>query len=112
MGARALLLIGVFWQPVGRHHAVECLRVGVGKLGGREIGYGSDLDVLFVFDPKTAPPDRDPTEHFVRRAQRIIGKTSAQPKGEDVNTNTSASVRGGGRPAMTRTHYFRIKTTR
>jgi len=46
--------------------------LAVGKLGGREIGYGSDLDVLFIFDPARAPEDKDPTEHFVRVAQRII----------------------------------------
>lgn len=46
--------------------------IAVGKLGGREIGYGSDLDVLFIFDPEQAPPDKDPGEHFVRVAQRII----------------------------------------
>lgn len=27
--------------------------VGLGKLGGREIDYGSDLDIVFVADPKT-----------------------------------------------------------
>ncbi|MEZ4225369.1 MAG: bifunctional [glutamate--ammonia ligase]-adenylyl-L-tyrosine phosphorylase/[glutamate--ammonia-ligase] adenylyltransferase [Polyangiaceae bacterium] len=46
--------------------------IAVGKLGGCEIGYGSDLDVLFVFDPERAPPDKDPQEHFVRAAQRVI----------------------------------------
>lgn len=46
--------------------------IAVGKLGGREIGYGSDLDVLFVFAPDRAPPGVDAQEHFVRRAQRVI----------------------------------------
>jgi [glutamine synthetase] adenylyltransferase / [glutamine synthetase]-adenylyl-L-tyrosine phosphorylase len=46
--------------------------IAVGKLGGREIGYGSDLDILFVYEPSAAPPDSDPTEYFVRRAQRVI----------------------------------------
>jgi [glutamine synthetase] adenylyltransferase / [glutamine synthetase]-adenylyl-L-tyrosine phosphorylase len=46
--------------------------LSVGKLGGREIGYGSDLDVLFIFDPAAVPGDRDPGEHFVRAAQKII----------------------------------------
>jgi [glutamine synthetase] adenylyltransferase / [glutamine synthetase]-adenylyl-L-tyrosine phosphorylase len=46
--------------------------IAVGKLGGREIGYASDLDVLFVYEPSAAPADRDATEYFVRRAQRVI----------------------------------------
>ena len=44
--------------------------LAMGKLGGREIGYGSDLDVIFVFD---APPDDDDAaERFVRVAQRVL----------------------------------------
>ncbi len=46
--------------------------IAVGKLGGCEIGYGSDLDVLFVFEPSKAPEGRDAQEFFVRAAQRII----------------------------------------
>lgn len=51
--------------------------IAMGKLGGREIGYGSDLDVFFLFDPaRAAPgtpaagPDADTT--FARCARRII----------------------------------------
>ena len=41
---------------LGAAGAVRGLAViAVGKLGGNEIGYGSDLDVLFVFDPDAAP---------------------------------------------------------
>lgn len=46
--------------------------IALGKLGGREIGYGSDLDVLFVFDPNAAPHPDEAAHHFSRVAQRII----------------------------------------
>jgi [glutamine synthetase] adenylyltransferase / [glutamine synthetase]-adenylyl-L-tyrosine phosphorylase len=46
--------------------------IAVGKLGGREIGYGSDLDVLFIYDPLAAPPGEHPGEYFRRRAQHIV----------------------------------------
>jgi glutamate-ammonia-ligase adenylyltransferase len=46
--------------------------LAMGKLGGREIGYGSDLDVLFLFDPEAAPPGVDPFNFFARAARRII----------------------------------------
>ncbi|MBN1612146.1 MAG: bifunctional [glutamate--ammonia ligase]-adenylyl-L-tyrosine phosphorylase/[glutamate--ammonia-ligase] adenylyltransferase [Polyangiaceae bacterium] len=46
--------------------------IAMGKFGGREIGYGSDLDVLFIYEPEAAPTDSDPSVHFVRVAQRII----------------------------------------
>ena len=46
--------------------------LALGKLGGRDLGYGSDLDVIFLFDPARAPAGRDPQEHFAREARRII----------------------------------------
>lgn len=46
--------------------------IAMGKLGGREIGYGSDLDVIFLFDPSAAPAGADATRHFTKVARRII----------------------------------------
>jgi [glutamine synthetase] adenylyltransferase / [glutamine synthetase]-adenylyl-L-tyrosine phosphorylase len=46
--------------------------LAMGKLGGREIGYGSDLDVLFLFDPRAAPPSLEPLTFFARAARRVI----------------------------------------
>ncbi|EYF01561.1 bifunctional [glutamate--ammonia ligase]-adenylyl-L-tyrosine phosphorylase/[glutamate--ammonia-ligase] adenylyltransferase [Chondromyces apiculatus] len=51
--------------------------VAMGKLGGRELGYGSDLDVFFLFDPTRAAPGSpgagmDPDTYFARCARRII----------------------------------------
>jgi glutamate-ammonia-ligase adenylyltransferase len=46
--------------------------IALGKLGGQDIGYGSDLDVMFIYDPAAAPGGQDPATYFVRSAQRII----------------------------------------
>ena len=46
--------------------------IGLGKLGGRDLGYGSDLDVIFTFSPNTAPNPEEATPYFVRGAQRVI----------------------------------------
>ena len=46
--------------------------IALGKLGGHDIGYGSDLDVLFIYDPAHAPPGVDAQSFFTRRAQQII----------------------------------------
>ena len=44
--------------------------VGLGKLGGKELGFGSDLDVLFVCEPE---PERGLTiELLARLAQRLV----------------------------------------
>ena len=41
--------------------------VGYGKLGGKELGYGSDLDVIFLYDETLAPQ----AEKLARIAQRV-----------------------------------------
>ncbi len=41
--------------------------VGYGKLGGKELGYGSDLDIIFLYDEASAPP----AEQLARIAQRV-----------------------------------------
>jgi glutamate-ammonia-ligase adenylyltransferase len=47
--------------------------IGLGKLGGRELGYHSDLDLLFLY---SAPGETEKRvanhEHFARVAQRLI----------------------------------------
>lgn len=52
--------------------------IGYGKLGGLELGYGSDLDVVFLHDSEgeaartTGPREIDNGEFFARVAQRIV----------------------------------------
>jgi glutamate-ammonia-ligase adenylyltransferase len=50
--------------------------IAMGKLGGREIGYGSDLDVLFVYDPRKAPDEDEASAWFSYKARAIIGLIS------------------------------------
>jgi [glutamine synthetase] adenylyltransferase / [glutamine synthetase]-adenylyl-L-tyrosine phosphorylase len=48
--------------------------IGMGKLASRELTYGSDLDLVFLYDlDSTDPHDRmEAQEHCVRVAQRLI----------------------------------------
>jgi [glutamine synthetase] adenylyltransferase / [glutamine synthetase]-adenylyl-L-tyrosine phosphorylase len=46
--------------------------IAVGKLGGREIGYASDLDLMFFYEPNAAPNPDEAAAYFSRAAQRII----------------------------------------
>ena len=53
--------------------------IGVGKLGGRELSYGSDLDILFVFaESRAAAPPRGLTvfEYFSKVAEKTISYLS------------------------------------
>ena len=63
--------------------------IAVGKLGGRDIGYGSDLDVLFIYDGDHAPAGKDPQEYYVRSAQRAIRLiTGPHPDGAGYELDT------------------------
>jgi glutamate-ammonia-ligase adenylyltransferase len=58
------------WQVATRRH-VETPRfaiLGYGKLGGKELGYASDLDLVFVYDDDS--PDAAP--NYVALARRIV----------------------------------------
>ncbi len=46
--------------------------LAVGKLGGREIGYASDLDLMFLYEASAAPDPDEAAAYFSRYAQRII----------------------------------------
>jgi [glutamine synthetase] adenylyltransferase / [glutamine synthetase]-adenylyl-L-tyrosine phosphorylase len=47
--------------------------IGYGKLGGKELGYASDLDLVFLYDIDPADPDAEVRpERYARLAQRLI----------------------------------------
>jgi glutamate-ammonia-ligase adenylyltransferase len=57
------------WRAVRTRHRDTprfCI-VGYGKLGGKELGYASDLDIVFLYDDD----DDDAGENYARLAQRI-----------------------------------------
>ncbi len=64
------------WQRLnGRHRDTPRFAViAYGKLGGKELGYASDLDLAFLFE------DEDPraVEHYARLAQRICSWLSSR----------------------------------
>ncbi len=55
------------WQRLRQRHREDCglAVIAYGKLGGKELGYGSDLDVVFLYDDADEP-DKD-------RAQEVYG---------------------------------------
>ncbi|MGE0874100.1 MAG: bifunctional [glutamate--ammonia ligase]-adenylyl-L-tyrosine phosphorylase/[glutamate--ammonia-ligase] adenylyltransferase [Burkholderiales bacterium] len=55
-------------QLRGAHRAAPAFAViGYGKLGGKELGYASDLDIVFLYDD----PDERAEELYARYAQRL-----------------------------------------
>ena len=57
------------WTQVGGRDAKppRFAIIGYGKLGGKELGYASDLDVVFLYDD----PDESAPERYARLAQRL-----------------------------------------
>lgn len=59
------------YAAAGRISRAPFLAVGMGKLGSGELSYGSDLDLIFLYDPAEADP-AEAQEYFVRLAQKLI----------------------------------------
>jgi glutamate-ammonia-ligase adenylyltransferase len=62
--------IGLVWRDLRGRHREDAPRfavIGYGKLGGKELGYASDLDIIFLFDDA----DERAGEVYARLGQRI-----------------------------------------
>jgi glutamate-ammonia-ligase adenylyltransferase len=89
--------------------AVRLIAVGYGKLGGRELGYSSDLDLVFLHDsrgerqeteaPRNPPrPALDNQVFFLRFAQRLVhllSMHSAAGRLYEVDVRLRPSGKGG-----------------
>jgi glutamate-ammonia-ligase adenylyltransferase len=63
------IVVDLAWQGVKQRHrdAPAFSVVGYGKLGGKELGYASDLDLVFLYDD----PAPEAPENYARLARRI-----------------------------------------
>ncbi len=79
----------------------EFLVVGLGKLGSRELGYGSDLDVIFLYDLPGADAASIALaqEPFVRLAQKV-GWALQTRTSEGVCYEVDAQLRPSGNQGM------------
>lgn len=67
--------------------------IGYGKLGGKELGYASDLDIVFLYDDEAS----EAPESYARYAQRINAwLTSATPAGVLYETDLRLRPDGAG----------------
>jgi glutamate-ammonia-ligase adenylyltransferase len=65
----------------GSRHATIAV-IGMGRLGGAELGYGSDADVLFVCEPANGADEEDALKYASRVAQtvrRLLSSPSQDP---------------------------------
>jgi len=85
-----------YGEPAGGSFAV----IGMGKLGGRELIYGSDLDIIFVYSAPTdgttdGAKEISSHEYYVRLGQRIISVATLRTK-EGFIFNVDARLRPSG----------------
>ena len=75
--------------------------IAMGKLGGGEIGYGSDLDLFFVYEDSegASAADDEVSEAFVRTAQRVMRLLSA-PHGDGPGYELDTRLRPSGNQGL------------
>ena len=88
-------VLRITWKNLKTAHreAPRFAVIGYGKLGGKELGYASDLDLVFLYDD-TAP---EAPENYARFAQRINNwLTSVTPAGVLYETDLRLRPDGAG----------------
>ncbi len=84
--------------------------LGMGKLGGRELNYSSDLDLIFLFDDTAnggLPVSVDPNEFYGKLAQRFITvMTSQTVEGSLYEIDTRLRPSGTFGPIVTSLRSF------
>ncbi|MBY0356297.1 MAG: bifunctional [glutamine synthetase] adenylyltransferase/[glutamine synthetase]-adenylyl-L-tyrosine phosphorylase [Rickettsiales bacterium] len=74
-----------FVQHYGHIEGAGLIVLGMGKLGSQELTFGSDLDLIFLYDADEEAMSNgarplNASAYFNRLAQRIIGRLTAQTK--------------------------------
>ncbi|MDW8469217.1 MAG: bifunctional [glutamate--ammonia ligase]-adenylyl-L-tyrosine phosphorylase/[glutamate--ammonia-ligase] adenylyltransferase [Burkholderiales bacterium] len=81
------------WREVKNRHRERprFAVIGYGKLGGKELGYASDLDMVFLYDD----PDERAEENYLRLAQRFnIWLTATTASGQLFETDLALRPSG------------------
>jgi len=97
------------WPRLRQHHrpTPQFAVIAYGKLGGKELGYGSDLDVVFLYDDADeADPDRaqEAYGHFVRKL--ITWLTLRTSAGELFDIDTALRPNGNSGLLVTSINAF------
>ena len=89
--------------------------LSLGKLGGNELNYSSDVDLMFIFGDGADPPAAalSQREHFVRLAQEVTSILScATPQGPVFRIDLRLRPQGGeGELAISLSQALRYYTT-
>ncbi|MGB2691612.1 MAG: bifunctional [glutamate--ammonia ligase]-adenylyl-L-tyrosine phosphorylase/[glutamate--ammonia-ligase] adenylyltransferase [Thermodesulfobacteriota bacterium] len=108
MVAEAVLEVGIqlAWEIVsktqkGKHKKINMQILGVGKLGGQEMSYNSDLDVIFIYEGSDH-------EFYSKLGQKVISVLSV-PTGEGYAYKIDLDLRPSGRSGALVTSFDSFK---
>jgi glutamate-ammonia-ligase adenylyltransferase len=91
----ALDAVLAFGADGGNHLLVRFAVIGMGRLGGYELGYGSDADVLFVYEPLPEADERAASSAAFAIATEL--RTLLQTPSTDPPLQIDADLRPEGR---------------
>ena len=111
MATREMQRFGLPMYDCGMEKGEACLTIiGLGKLGGGELNYHSDLDIIFVYDRQgmtSGPKQISNHEYFARLAQKIISILSLQTReGYVYKIDTRLRPSGNSGPLVTSLDSF------
>jgi glutamate-ammonia-ligase adenylyltransferase len=99
-------VLGLAWKALRTRHREQprFAIIGFGKLGGKELGYASDLDIIFLYDDDDAAAP----EIYARLAQRInTWLTSATSAGVLYETDLRLRPNGAAGLLVSQVDAFR-----
>ncbi|MCP4413080.1 MAG: bifunctional [glutamate--ammonia ligase]-adenylyl-L-tyrosine phosphorylase/[glutamate--ammonia-ligase] adenylyltransferase [Gammaproteobacteria bacterium] len=113
-------VVNLAWQELSKKHGIPKIRSGssgstvqgfaiiaYGKLGGHELGYGSDLDLVFIHEAQKGQTDGEkPVENnifYMRLAQKIIHLLSMRTR-SGVLYEVDMRLRPSGNSGLLVTH--------
>ncbi len=90
------------WPQVRNPHRAEprFAVIGYGKLGGKELGYGSDLDIVFVYDDA----DERASEVYAAYVRKLINWLTVKTREGDL-FEIDTALRPNGNSGMLTTTY-------
>ena len=98
------------WQSAGRTAEANLAIIAMGKLGGGELNYHSDLDIIFVYDHQGYTDGEKQVsnhEYFAKLAQKIISILTMQTReGYVYKIDTRLRPSGNAGPLVTSLESF------
>lgn len=93
------------WHENGNRHLADLAIIGMGKLGGGELNYHSDLDIIFIYDHQGETDGQKQIsnhEYFAKLAQKLIMILSMQTReGYVYKLDTRLRPSGNAGPLVT-----------